>query len=159
MAEGRLKLKKRLDLKVAWHDPCNLGRMSEPYTHWEGDRGQWGCLEPAKGFEAKQFNRGTAGVYDQPRDILAAIPGVEVLELKRHHEFSWCCGGHGGVPEAYPDLAAYAVDERLEEAKAVGAEAVVSACPYCKQQFEAGQKKRDHQVQVFDITELIAQAL
>ena len=159
LGKGELQFKGKLDMKLAWHDPCNLGRMSEPYTHWEGDRGQWGCLEPAKGFEAKQFNRGTAGTYEPPRNILAAMQGVEVLEFKRHHEFSWCCGGHGGVPEAYPDLAAYAVDERLEEAKAVGAEAVVSACPYCKQQFEAGQKKRDHQVQVFDITELIAQAL
>jgi Fe-S oxidoreductase len=63
------------------------------------------------------------------------------------------------VPEAYPDLAAYAVDERLEEVKAVGAEAVVSGCPYCKEQFQAGLKGRDHQVQVFDITELIAGSL
>lgn len=157
--DGSLNLKNKLDLKVAWHDPCNLGRMSEPYTHWEGGRGQWGCLQPAQGFAAKQFNRGTAGVYDQPRELLAAIPGVEVLELKRHHEFSWCCGGHGGVPEAYPELASYAVEERLEEVKAVGAEAVVSGCPYCKGQFQAGLKGRDHQVQALDITELIAQAL
>ena len=156
---GELKLKGRLDLKVAWHDPCNLGRMAEPYSHWEGDRGQWGCLEPAGGFPAKQFNRGTAGVYDAPRDILAAIPGVEVLELKRHHEFSWCCGGHGGVPEAYPDLAEFTVADRLDEVKAVGAEALASACPYCKQQFAAGLNNRDHQVPVYDITELIAQAL
>lgn len=157
--QGDLTLSGGRDLKVAWHDPCNLGRMSEPYTHWEGTRGQWGCLEPADGFAAKAFNRGTAGTYEAPRKILAAINGVEVLEFPRHHEFSWCCGGHGGVPEAYPDLAAYAVDERLEEAKAVGAEAVASACPYCKQQFLGGLKNRDHQVQVFDITELIADAL
>jgi Fe-S oxidoreductase len=133
--------------------------MSEPYTHWEGTRGQWGCLEPAEGFAAKEFNRGTAGTYEAPRNILKAIDGVEVLEMPRHHEFSWCCGGHGGVPEAYPDLAAYAASERLEEVKSVGAEAVVSACPYCKQQFLGGLKDRDHQVQVFDITELIADAL
>jgi Fe-S oxidoreductase len=156
---GELALNNGLDLKVAWHDPCNLGRMSEPYRHWEGDRGQWGCLQPADKFSAKEFNRGTAGVYDEPRGLLAAIPGVEVVELRRHHEFSWCCGGHGGAPEAYPELAAYAVEERLEEVKAVGAEAVVSGCPYCKEQFQAGQKGRDHQVQVFDITELIAGSL
>ncbi len=159
LTDGALKLSNKVDLKVAWHDPCNLGRMSEPYTHWEGTRGQWGCLEPAENFQAKQFNRGTQGVYDQPRRILESIPGVELLEMKRHHEFSWCCGGHGGVPEAYPDLASHAVDERLEEVKVSGAEAVASACPYCKQQFQAGLKGRDHQVQVFDITELVARAL
>ena len=157
--EGALKLPGRVDLKVAWHDPCNLGRMSEPYTHWEGTRGQWGCLEPAENFQAKQFNRGTQGTYDEPRRILESIPGIELLELKRHHEFSWCCGGHGGAPEAYPDLASYAVDERLEEVKVSGAEAVASACPYCKQQFQSGLKGRDHQVRIFDITELVAQAL
>jgi Fe-S oxidoreductase len=159
LSQGALKFNNGLDLKVAWHDPCNLGRMSEPYRHWEGERGKWGCLEPTSGTPAKIFNRGTEGVYNAPRDLLAAIPGVEVLELKRHHEFSWCCGGHGGAPEAYPELSSYAVDERLEEVKAVGAEAVVSGCPYCKEQFQTGLKNRDHQVQVFDITELIARAL
>jgi len=159
VASGQIKFNGRVDLKLAWHDPCNLGRMSEPYVHWEGDRGQWGCLEPGQGFAAKQFNRGTSGVYEAPRQILAAIPGVEVLEMKRHHEFSWCCGGHGGAPEAYPELAAYAVSERLEEVKDAGAEGLVSACPYCKRQFQDGFKDRDHQVPVFDITELIAQAL
>ena len=157
--KGEFKLEKPLDLKVAWHDPCNLGRMSESYLHWEGDRGKWGCLEPGQGFEAKKFNRGTAGTYEEPRALLAAIPGVEVLELKRHHEFSWCCGGHGGVPEAYPDLASFAVQDRLEEVKAVGAEAVVSGCPYCKEQFVSGQNGGDFQVEVFDITELLARAL
>ena len=71
-----LKLPGRIDLKVAWHDPCNLGRMSEPYTHWEGARGQWGCLEPAKGFSNKEFRRGTSGIYDEPRNILASIQGI-----------------------------------------------------------------------------------
>lgn len=159
LENGSLSLPGRIDLKVAWHDPCNLGRMSEPYVHWEGSRGQWGCLEPDEGFPNKEFRRGTSGVYDEPRKILAAVPGIELLELKRHHEFSWCCGGHGGVPEAYPELTAHAVSERLEEVKDSGAEAVVSACPYCKETFRAGIRERDQQVRVLDITEIIAQAL
>ena len=75
LGKGELQFKGKLDMKLAWHDPCNLGHMSEPYTHWEGDRGQWGCLEPSEGFEAKQFNRGTAGTYEPPRNILAAMEG------------------------------------------------------------------------------------
>lgn len=157
--DGGLNLTGKVDLKVAWHDPCNLGRMAEPYIHWNGTRGQWGCLQPNAGFQPKEFRRGINGVYDEPRDILSSIAGIEVMELKRHHEFSWCCGGHGGVPEAYPDLTAYAVSERLEEVKTIGAEAVVSACPYCKETFKAGIKDREHNVQVFDITEIIAAAL
>ena len=86
--DGSLALKGKIDLKVAWHDPCNLGRMAEPYIHWNGTRGQWGCLQPNEGFQPKEFRRGINGVYDEPRDILASIAGIEVMELKRHHEFS-----------------------------------------------------------------------
>ena len=157
--EGTFRLRGRVDLKVAWHDPCNLGRMSEPYTQWQGSRGQWGCLEPEEGFPSKEFRRGTSGVYDEPRNILAAISGIERLELKRHHEFSWCCGGHGGVPEAYPELTAYSVSERLDEVRESGAEAIVSACPYCKETFQAGLEKRKQPVRVYDITEIIAEAM
>ena len=159
LEEGRLELPGRVDLKVAWHDPCNLGRMSEPYIHWEGDRGQWGCLEPLEGFPSKEFRRGVAGVYDEPRKILSSIAGIELVELKRHHEFSWCCGGHGGVPEAYPELTAHTVSERLEEVKVSGAEALVSACPYCKETFRAGIRERNHQVRLFDITEIVVEAM
>jgi Fe-S oxidoreductase len=159
LEDGSLNLPGTVDLKVAWHDPCNLGRMSEPYTQWEGTRGQWGCLEPDKGYSTKEFRRGTSGVYDEPRNILATVPGIELLELKRHHEFSWCCGGHGGVPEAYPELTAHSVSERLEEVNVSGAEAIVSACPYCKETFKTGIKERDQHVRVFDITEIIAEAL
>lgn len=159
LEDGSLELPRKVDLKVAWHDPCNLGRMSEPWTHWEGTREQWGCLKPNEGFRPKEFRRGTSGVYDEPRSILASISGIEWMELKRHHEFSWCCGGHGGVPEAYPDLTSYSVLERLEEAKTTGAEAIVSACPYCKLTFKQGLKNSDYQPQLFDITEIIAEAL
>jgi glycolate oxidase len=84
---------------------------------------------------------------------------VEVLEMPRHHEFSWCCGGHGGASEAYPDLVAYSVSERLEEAKSIGAEAIVSSCPYCKQTLLSGVKDRKDSFKVYDITEVIAQAM
>jgi Fe-S oxidoreductase len=79
--------------------------------------------------------------------------------MPRHHEFSWCCGGHGGATEAYPDLVAYAVSERLEEAKKAGAEAIVSACPYCKQTLLSGVRDRKDSFKIYDITEIIAQAM
>jgi Fe-S oxidoreductase len=148
-----------LKLKIAWHDPCNLGKMSEPWIHWEGTRGKWGCLVPKEGFSPKEFRRGVNGVYDQPREILSSISGLELLEMPRHHEFSWCCGGHGGAQEAYPELVAYSVSERLEEAKAIGAEAIVSACPYCKQTFLSGLRGSQYSFKIYDITEVISQAI
>ena len=159
LVQGGLTARNSVPLKVAWHDPCQLGRMSEPWLAWQGERGQWGCLEPAEGLPAKEFRRGLGGVYDQPRRILEAIPGVELLELKRHHEFSWCCGNHGGASEAYPALAEHAVDERLEEVRRSGAEAVVSACPYCRQAFASALEAENSPIKVYDITELLGQAL
>ena len=44
-------------------------------------------------------------VYQAPRAILRSIPGVELVEMERNQRWAWCCGGGGGVPEAYPELA------------------------------------------------------
>ena len=68
-------------------------------------------------------------------------------------------GGHGGVPEAYPELTSHAVSERLEEVRISGAEALVSACPYCKETFRNGIKEGKHQIQLFDITEIVSEAM
>jgi Fe-S oxidoreductase len=159
LKEGRLSFNGTVPIKVAWHDPCNLGRMAEPWLDWQGERGQWGCLIPDQGFAAKEFRRGTNGVYDEPRRILAAMPGVEWLELKRHHEFSYCCGNHGGVAESYPDMLRHTVNDRLDEVLDSGAEAVVSACPYCQQAFSSALAQRQLPLKVYDITELISQVL
>ena len=148
--DGTLKLISPINMKVTYHDPCQLGRLSEPWIHWEGVRGDWGLLEPTR-----QFRRGITGVYEPPRDILRAIPGLELVEMYRHHENAWCCGNGGGVREAYPELALWTASERLREASAVGAEAIVSACPACGEIL--GEVSSDG-MKVYDITELIARA-
>jgi hypothetical protein len=70
-------------------------------------------------------------------------------------ENAWCCGAGGGVRDAYKDFALWAASERLEEAKAAGAEAIVSACPYCKENLTEAAKAMDEKVDVYDITEII----
>jgi len=149
--DGTLKLENRVDMKVTYHDPCNLGRLSEPWLHWEGVRGAWGLLEPTR-----EFRRGLNGVYEPPRNILKAIPGIELVEMFRHHENAWCCGSDGGVKEAYPDLASWTASERLREASTVGAQAVVSCCPACREIF---REVANDGMQVYDITELIVKAI
>ena len=149
--EGKLKLKNRVDMKVTYHDPCNLGRLSEPWLPWEGVRGDWSRLDPPR-----TMRRGLQGVYEPPRDILKAIPGVELVEMVRHHENAYCCGNDGGVSEAFPDVASFAANERLREAASTGAEAIVSACPACKENFNDAAKDG---MKVYDITELIALAI
>ena len=151
---GKLKFSNPVDLKITYHDSCNLARLSEPWIHWEGKRVKYGCLEPPK-----EYRRGTNGVYQPPRNILKAIPGLELVEMYRMRENAWCCGSGGGVRDANKEFAQWTAADRLEEAKTVGAEAIVTTCPYCYENFSQTIKNKQEKLKAYDITELIAQAM
>ncbi len=103
--------------------------------------------------------RGTYGLYGQPRDILKGIPGTDLVEMVRIRENAWCCGAGGGVKEAFPDFAKWSADERLLEAKDVGAQALVTTCPRCKENFTNTIKASGDNMSVYDISELIGEAI
>jgi Fe-S oxidoreductase len=149
-----LEFTKRLDLRVTYHDACNLSRLSEPWVHWEGSRGPWGVTQPPV-----PRRRGTHGVYQQPRDVLESISGIELVEMPRFRENAWCCGAGGGVKEAFPEFAVWSAMQRLEEVKEIGAEAIVSGCPWCKDNFADAIEAGKEGIEVYDISELIWQAL
>jgi len=149
-----LKLKKKVDLKLTYHDSCSLSRLSEPWTPWEGERGEWGMVSPRL-----ERRRGENGVYQTPRDILQAIPGVELVEMIRMKENAFCCGAGRGTKEAFPDFASWAAKERLEEVKAIRAKAIVSTCPWCKENFTQVLSKEGENVKVLDISEIILAAI
>ena len=150
--DGRLEPHGKLDLKVTYHDPCHLGRLGEPYIKWQGKQrpGQIRLFDPPK-----TFRRGTYGVYESPRSILESLPGVEVVEMDRIKEYAWCCGAGGGVAESNPDFAAWTCRERIDEASATGAEALVTACPGCIELFKQVAKDTGSSLKVYDLTELI----
>ncbi|MCK4698617.1 MAG: (Fe-S)-binding protein [Dehalococcoidia bacterium] len=156
--EGRLKPIKKVPLKVTYHDPCHLGRLSEPYIPWEGVEkkvlGQVIIKDPPR-----EYRRGTSGIYEPPRDILRSIPGIELLEMERIKEYAWCCGAGGGVKEAYPEFALWTADERIEEAKATGAEALVTACPWCERNFRDALERSGAKIKLYDIVELLLEAI
>jgi Fe-S oxidoreductase len=79
-----------------------------------------------------------AGVYDAPRSLLRAIPGLELIEMPRNRRWSSCCGG--GVPESYPELAKWSAEDRLAEAKAAGAELLLTTSAVCHRSFAAAKK-------------------
>ncbi|HEY1372318.1 MAG TPA: (Fe-S)-binding protein [Candidatus Binatia bacterium] len=81
-----------------------------------------------------------AGVYDAPRNLLRAIPGIELIEMPRNRRWSSCCGGGGGVPESYPDLAKWSAEDRLAEAKAAGAELLLTTSAVCHRSFALAGK-------------------
>ncbi|MCX5887421.1 MAG: heterodisulfide reductase-related iron-sulfur binding cluster [Proteobacteria bacterium] len=151
---GRLKFTTRIPLKVTWHDPCHLGRGGEKQDIWEGVRVKWGLSDPPR-----QRNYGANGVFDAPRNILKALPGVELVEMERIREFSWCCGAGGGVRAAFPDFALETAQERVEEAKATGAEALVTSCPWCESNLNDAITADGNKIQLFSLVELIEKAL
>lgn len=96
------------------------------------------------------------GVYEAPRNILRAIPGVELVEMERHRRWSWCCGGGGGVPEADPELAQWCAADRMREAKASGAEILLTSSALCQRSF--GDLK-EAALPTQDLFEFVCQAL
>ena len=104
-------------------------------------------------------------IYDQPRAILQAIPGLELVEMSHNHKNSLCCGGGGGGmwldgfqwEKAHVRLSEW----RVSEALAAGAEILAVACPYESPRFEDAAKtvQGAGQLKVRDIAELLVEAM
>lgn len=158
LREGKLAFTKEVPMTVTYHDPCHLGRQGEPYIPWDGVetkiRKQIIVYDPPR-----PRRNGAFGVYDQPRDILKAIPGVKLVEMERIREYAWCCGAGGGVREAYPEYSAWTAAERIDEATSTGAEAIVSTCPWCERNFMDAVETSNDTMKVYDMIELVRQAL
>ncbi len=155
--EGKLTFTKEVPLQVTYHDPCHLGRLGEPYEPWDGEekkfKNQIVVHEPKK-----PRKNGVHGIYDEPRNILNSIPGVKLVEMERIREFSYCCGAGGGAPESYPEYSTWVAKERIDEAKATGSEALVTACPWCKSNFTTAGCDGDP-MKIIDILDLVRMAL
>lgn len=154
LEQGKLGFANEVNMRVTWHDPCHLGRMSEPWVHWDGNRGKFGLLD-----RAKQYRRGTNGMYHAPREILKRIPGLEVVEMPRTRENALCCGAGGGTREAFRDYTRFIGEERIEEAKSVFVEAIVSGCPYCKENFTKAAGSNGKGMKAYDLSEVILMGL
>ena len=94
-----------------------------------------------------------------PRDVLNSIPGVKLTEMKRIREYAWCCGSGGGVGRSNPEFAQWTAQERIDEAETTGAEAIVTACPWCQKLFNKTINDGGSRMKVYDIVELFEQAI
>jgi succinate dehydrogenase/fumarate reductase iron-sulfur protein len=128
--KGSLKLSKPIRKRIAYHDPCFLGKRND--------------------------------VFDAPRQILQSIKDIELVEMRRTRQSSFCCGGGAGrvwtedaLPEKRPST------NRLQEALSLNVDAIAVACPYCVTTLEDAVKVLDveNKISVKDILELIKEAL
>ncbi len=101
-----------------------------------------------------------SSIYDAPRKVLEALPGVQFKEMKRIRENSLCCGSGGGVKTAYGDMALTMAGQRLDEARDFAdADVVVSCCPFCEINLGEAAKARDDGMKVLDLLELVDDAM
>jgi Fe-S oxidoreductase len=112
-------------------------------------------LKKATYHDSCHLGRG-CGVYQAPRTILRSIPGIELVEMERNQRWAWCCGGGGGVPEAYPELAQWNARDRMREATETGAELVLTSSALCQESFSAAPGST---LPTMDLLEFACQAL
>ena len=102
------------------------------------------------------------GVYDAPREILKSIPGIELTEMERTRENSFCCGGGSG--NFVTDLLGRSEESpsriRVREAHGAGAEILVVACPSCMMMLDDAVKDEglEDALTVKDIAELVKES-
>ena len=129
IGEGKLEISRGYEKKVAYHDPCYLGRHNN--------------------------------IYDEPRDVLKRIPGLEIAELPESREDSLCCGGGGGRIWMETPKGERFCDIRLEQAVELGAEVLATSCPYCIANFEDSRLTIDaeEKISIMDITEIVNEVI
>ena len=130
--EGSLKFTKELNKKVTYHDSCYLGRC-------------WG----------------EEGIYDEPRQILESIPGVELVEMRDNRQYALCCGGGGGGIWQDTKKGERFADLRVDQALETGAQVLAVACPYCMVMFEDSvlSSNKSDAIEVKDIVEIVQEAI
>lgn len=101
------------------------------------------------------------GQYDAPRDLLRAIPGLELREMERSRANAMCCGAGGGLMWMEDSAGKRINAARVEQALAVSPTVIASACPYCLAMMEDGTKllEAEDRTAARDVAELLAQAV
>jgi heterodisulfide reductase subunit D len=100
-----------------------------------------------------------AGLYDEPREIIKAIPGVEFVEMETNRETAMCCGAGGGLRSYDPELSKRMAADRVRSAMEIDAEMIVTACPFCEINLNAGAKQITSSIRIVDVIDLLAENL
>jgi heterodisulfide reductase subunit D len=130
--EGRIKIEGGGSFKgqkITYHDSCYLGRAND--------------------------------IYEAPRQLLENLD-AELVEMKRCKTNGLCCGAGGGQMFKDAEKGTKEVNiERIEDALATGAKTIAVACPFCMVMMSDGvkNKEREHDVKVYDLAELLEQAM
>jgi Fe-S oxidoreductase len=100
-------------------------------------------------------------VYDPPREILKAIPGVRLVEMERNRETGMCCGAGGGLMWMEEETGNRINVTRTEQAIAVNPSIISSGCPYCLTMLSDGTKAKEveEKIGTYDVAEILEKAV
>lgn len=124
--DKKIELKKRLNKRVTYQDPCYLGRR--------------------------------CNIYNEPRDILSSIPGLQLVEMDRTKGEASCCGGGGtGIWYTIPRINMNYT--RAEHANEKNVDYLAVACPACLQMLDDGVKLKNYSISVKDIAQIVLEVI
>jgi len=100
-------------------------------------------------------------IYDQPRKILKAVPGLKLTEMERNLAKSFCCGAGGARMWMEEDIGERINDMRTDQAIATGADRIAVGCPFCLTMLSDGIKdrKKEESMAALDIAEIVWKAM
>ncbi|MEI9477983.1 MAG: (Fe-S)-binding protein [Deltaproteobacteria bacterium] len=96
-----------------------------------------------------------SGIYQPPREILRAMPGVELVEMADHGEHCKCCGGGGNLEMVDPELSAALAREKIKQIQATGTPIVITACQQCIRTIMTTARREKIPIKAHSITEFV----
>jgi heterodisulfide reductase subunit D len=100
-----------------------------------------------------------SGIFEPPREVLKAIPGIHLVELPNNRQLSTCCGGGGNLEMVDPELSGKVAQLKIEEILKTGADMVVSSYQQCLRTISTRARRQKIDLVVKDLTDLVAEAI
>lgn len=100
-----------------------------------------------------------SGIFESPREVLKAIPGIRLIEMPNNRQMANCCGGGGNLEMVDPELSAKVAQLKIEEILETGADMVVTSCQQCVRTIATRARRQKINLVVKDLTDLVAEAM
>ncbi len=180
LAQANIEVMKRYDVKkIIATCPHGYNALKKDYPHFGGQfevyhhteiiaeliaQGKITLKKPVVGLAAYHdscFLGRYNAIYDQPRRILSAVPGLKLTELERNRAKSFCCGAGGARMWMEEDIGERINDMRTDQAIAAGADTIAVGCPFCLTMLSDGIKdrKKEETMAALDIAEIVWRAM
>lgn len=92
------------------------------------------------------------GEYEAPRNVIRKVTGSSPIEMDRNRENATCCGNGSGLRTLFPEHAKRIGSNRIEDARNIDADIIVTSCPFCKNMLD---QQSDDGIEVLDLPEFV----